>query len=213
MIFAAASLIGSIMLMFTIDGRSALLLALWVVAYVLLIRFFMPRVRAASKTRAASRAMVTGQVVDTVTNIKTVKLFAHDDFEDRAAIDAMETMRQASVGFGTLSASFRFLLMTLAGLLPLIMVGATLYFWTTGSASAGDIAVSGTIGLRLAQMTGWVSFTLLGMYANVGEVEDAIRTLSPAHTLRDDPDAKELIVSDGAIDFKNVTFTLSLIHI
>ena len=206
-IFAAASLIGSVMLMFTIDGRSALLLALWVAAYVLLIRFFMPRVRAASKTRAASRAMVTGQVVDSVTNIKTVKLFAHDDFEDRAAIDAMETMRQASVGFGTLSASFRFLLMTLAGLLPLIMVGATLYFWTTGSASAGDIAVSGTIGLRLAQMTGWVSFTLLGMYANVGEVEDAIRTLSPAHTLLDDPDAKELIVPDGAIYFKNVTFT------
>ena len=206
-IFAGASLIGSVMLMFTIDGRSALLLALWVAAYVLLIRFFMPRVRAASKTRAASRAMVTGQVVDTVTNIKTVKLFAHDDFEDRAAIDAMETMRQASVGFGTLSASFRFMLMTLAGLLPLIMVGATLYFWTTGSASAGDIAVSGTIGLRLAQMTGWASFTLLGMYANVGEVEDAIRTLSPAHTLLDDADAVELVVPVGAIDFKGVTFT------
>ena len=200
-IFAAASLIGSVMLMFTIDGRSALLLALWVVAYVLLIRFFMPRVRAASKKRASSRAMVTGQVVDTVTNIKTVKLFAHDQFEDRAAIDAMETMRQASVGFGILSANFRFLLMTLAGLLPLIMVGATLYFWTSGSASAGDIAVSGTIGLRLAQMTGWVSFTLLGMYANVGEVEDAIRTLSPAHTLVDAVDAKELIVTEAEIKF------------
>ena len=205
-IFAAASLIGSVMLMFTIDGRSALLLALWVVAYVLLIRFFMPRVRAASKKRASSRAMVTGQVVDTVTNIKTVKLFAHDQFEDRAAIDAMETMRQASVGFGILSANFRFLLMTLAGLLPLIMVGATLYFWTSGSASAGDIAVSGTIGLRLAQMTGWVSFTLLGMYANVGEVEDAIRTLSPAHTLVDAVDAKELIVTEAEIKFEDVSF-------
>ena len=206
-IFASASLIGSVVLMFTIDGRSALLLALWVVAYVMLIRFFMPRVRASSKKRAASRAMVTGQVVDTITNIKTVKLFAHDSFEDRAAIDAMEEMRQASVGFGMISASFRFLLMTLAGFLPLIMVGATLYFWTTGSASAGDIAVSGTIGLRLAQMTGWVSFTLLGMYANVGEVEDAIRTLSPAHQLVDDVDAAEMVVSDGAINFKDVTFT------
>tara|TARA_R110002051_G_scaffold260404_2_gene320226 strand:- start:11204 stop:13039 length:1836 start_codon:yes stop_codon:yes gene_type:complete len=206
-IFAAASLIGSVMLMFTIDGRSALLLALWVVAYVLLIRFFMPRVRAASKKRAATRAMVTGQVVDTVTNIKTVKLFAHDRFEDRAAIDAMEEMRVASVGFGVLSANFRFLLMTLAGLLPLIMIGATLYFWSVGSASAGDIAVSGAIGLRLAQMTGWVSFTLLGMYANVGEIEDAIRTLSPAHRLIDDVDAVELTVSTGAIRLDGVTFT------
>lgn len=205
-IFAAASLIGSVLLMLTIDKRTALFLALWVVAYVVMIRFFMPRVRAASKKRAASRAMVTGQVVDTVTNIKTVKLFAHDQFEDRAAIDAMETMRLASVGFGWLSASFRFSLMTLAGLLPLIMVGATLYFWTKGAASAGDIAVSGTIGLRLAQMTGWVSFTLLGMYANIGEVEDAIRTLSPAHTLIDAADAKDLIVTDAEIRFENVAF-------
>ncbi len=205
-VFAAASLIGSVLIMLTIDTRTALLLALWVVVYVVMIRFFMPRVRAASKQRASSRAMVTGQVVDTVTNIKTVKLFAHDQFEDRAAIDAMETMRLASVNFGWLSAGFRFSLMTLAGMLPLIMVGATLYFWTMGAASAGDIAVSGTIGLRLAQMTGWVSFTLLGMYANVGEVEDAIRTLSPAHTLVDSPEAKELVVQDAVIDFEDVTF-------
>ncbi len=205
-IFALASLIGSVLLMLTIDVRTAVLLAVWTVAYIVMIRYFMPRVRAASKKRASSRAMVTGQVVDTVTNIKTVKLFAHDQFEDRAAIDAMETMRLASVGFGWLSAGFRFSLMTLAGILPLIMVGATLYFWTQGGATAGDIAVSGSIGLRLAQMTGWVSFTLLGMYANVGEVEDAIRTLSPAHTLVDSQGAKELIVTKAEITFENVAF-------
>ena len=67
------------------DGWSALLLVIWMVAYIAFIRFFMPRVRRMSMKRAAARAMVTGQVVDTVTNIKTVKLFAHDRHEDQAA--------------------------------------------------------------------------------------------------------------------------------
>ncbi len=205
--FALASLIGSVILLFTIDARSALLLALWAASYILLIRFFMPRIRKRSKARAATRAMVTGQVVDTITNIKTVKLFAHDDHEDRAAIDAMENYWGTAVRYGWLSASFRFWLMTLGGLLPIILVGMTLYFWATGSATAGDIAAAGAISLRLSQMTGWVSFTLMGMYANVGEIEDAMNTLSPEHTLVDAPDAFELVAKNGGIALDNVSFS------
>ncbi len=205
--FALASLVGSVILLFTIDARSAALLALWAVSYIALIRFFMPRIRARSKARAATRAMVTGQVVDTITNIKTVKLFAHDDHEDRAAIDAMENYWGTAVHYGWLSASFRFWLMALGGLLPVLLVGMTLYFWTTGAATAGDIAAAGAISLRLSQMTGWVSFTLMGMYANVGEIEDAMHTLSPAHTLTDAPDAAELVAHDGAIKLDNVSFS------
>jgi len=128
----------------------------------------MPRIRAASMRRASARAMVTGQIVDTVTNIKTVKLFAHDQHEDEAAVGAIEDFRVAGVGWGWVSATFRFWLMALAGVLPLVLVGVTLVFWTRGTATAGDIAVAGTIGLRLAQMTGWVSFTLMGPLAMAG---------------------------------------------
>ncbi|SFR54181.1 ATP-binding cassette, subfamily B [Yoonia tamlensis] len=204
--FALASLVGSVILLMTIDGRSAGLLALWIVAYIWIVRFFMPRIRARSKSRAAMRAMVTGQVVDTITNIKTVKLFAHDAFEDRAALESMENFRVRAVEYGWLSASFRFWLMALAGTLPIILVGATVYFWTLGAASAGDIAAAGAISLRLSQMTGWVSFTLMGMYANVGELEDAMNTLSPPHALTDAPDATQLDAKRGAIVLKNVSF-------
>lgn len=205
--FALASLIGSIILMLTIDLRTALLMTVWLIGYFFLIRFFMPKIRAASKERASKRAMVTGQVVDTVTNIKTVKLFAHKDREDRAAIDAMSELWDASVNFGWTSASFRFFLTTLAGIIPILMVGATLYSWTIGDSTAGAIATSGAVGLRLSQMTGWVSFTLMTMYADVGEVEDAIRTLSPAHTLTDVPEAKELDVTKGQIVFDHTSFS------
>ena len=205
-LFAIASLVGSVILMVSIDVRTGMMLAVWVVCYVFLIRFFMPRIRKASKERAGQRAMVTGQIVDTVTNIKTVKLFAHDKFEDQAALNAVDRLRHASIRFGWVSATFRFCLMTLAGILPLIMVGSTLYFWSQGGASAGDIAISGTIGLRLAQMTGWVSFTLMSMYADIGEVEDAMRTLSSAHQLLDSPNAQKLELHQGAISIRDLSF-------
>ncbi len=205
--FALASLVGSALLLLTIDGLTAGLLTLWLLGYVVLIRAFMPRIRATSTARASARAMVTGQVVDTITNIKTVKLFGHAEHEDRAAIDAMHQFRERSLGFGKVSAAFRFWLMALAGTLPIIVTGATLVFWSQGGASAGDIAAAGTNSLRLAQMTGWVSFTLMGMYSNLGEVEDAIHTLSPAHGLTDRPDARDLTVTRGEIRFEEVSFT------
>ena len=204
--FALASLVGSILLMLTIAGSSALIMTLWFAAYLALIRYFMPHVRATSKARAAKRAHVTGQVVDAITNIRTVKLFAHADFEDRSAINAMEGFRQASLSFGWVSASFRFWLMALAGALPVLLIGSTLYFWSVGTATPGDIAIAGTVGMRLAQMTGWVSFTLMGMYANVGEVEDAIRTLTPTYKLSDKPDAQTLKVTSGQIALDQITF-------
>ena len=204
--FALASVVASVLLLFTIDLRSAALLSLWVAAYVLIIKYFMPLVRKRSTKRAAARAMVTGQVVDTITNIKTVKLFAHDDHEDRAAIDAMQNYWTAGVSWGWMAAGFRSSMMALGGVLPVVLVGSTLYFWSTGTASAGDIAAAGAISLRLAQMTGWVSFTIMGMYSNVGEIEDAIRTLSPPHSLVDIPDAQVLEVPDGAIRLDKVSF-------
>ncbi|MDX8353070.1 ABC transporter ATP-binding protein [Cognatiyoonia sp. IB215182] len=205
--FALASVVGSIILLLTIDMRSGALLSLWVIAYIGMIRYFMPLIRKRSKARAASRAMVTGQVVDTITNIKTVKLFAHDDHEDRAAIDAMVNYWGTAVHYGWLSASFRFWLMALGGLLPILLVGATLYFWTTGSATPGEVVAAGAISLRLAQMTGWVSFTLMGMYSNVGELEDAMNTLSPPHGLVDAEGAKPLVADQGAIALRNVSFS------
>ena len=93
-LFAVASVVGSILLLGTVDWRIAAGLLVWMIAYGFLIRHYMPRIRTRSKARASARAMVTGQVVDTVTNIKTVKLFAHHDHEDRAARRVINMDRQ-----------------------------------------------------------------------------------------------------------------------
>ncbi|WGW04610.1 ABC transporter ATP-binding protein [Tropicibacter oceani] len=205
-LFAIASVIGAVLMLGTVNWRIALGLVIWMVGYGFLIRYYMPKVRKRSKARAAARAMVTGQLVDTVTNIKTVKLFAHADYEDSAALDAMETYRNRFIEFGRVSVAFRFWLMALAGLLPVLLVGGALWYWSLGLVTAGDIAATGAVSLRLAQMTGWVSFTLMGLYANVGEVEDGMRTLTPPHDLVDAPGAAALSVPEGRIEFQDVGF-------
>jgi ATP-binding cassette subfamily B protein len=205
-LFALASVIGAALMVTSVEVSLAAGLCLWLLAYLGLIRYFMPLIRKRSGARASARAMVTGQIVDTVTNIKTVKLFSHDDHEDRAALEAMSGFRDRSLDYGTVASWFRFCLNSLGGILPVMMVGGSLWFWGTGSISAGDIAVVGAISLRLSQMTGWVSYTLMTVYANLGEIEDGIRTLSPRHELTDPPDAQRLKVRSGKIDFDQIRF-------
>lgn len=204
--FALATLFGSALLLTSISWQVALALSVWLIGYLLLIRWFMPRIRKRSRARAGARAMLSGQIVDTVTNIKTVKLFAHDDHEDRAAVDAIEDWRETAVQFGRLSTGFRFSLMTLAGVLPVLLVGMTLWLWSHNLVSAGEIAATGAVSIRIAQMTGWVSFTLMGIYANIGEVEDGMNTLTPAYGLTDARDAATLNVPSGEIRFADVSF-------
>ncbi len=204
--FALASIIGSALLLFAISGWMSLALAGWLVAYLWLIRFFLPQVRLRSGARAGARAMVSGQVVDAITNIKTVKLFATHAHEDRAALGAMEVFRDRAIDFGIVAAWFRLTLMTLAGMLPVLLIGGTLVLWNAGGASAGDIAAAGAIAIRIAQMTGWVSFTLMQIYSNLGEVEDGMRTLTPPHALTDAADATDLPAVRGEIRFEGVDF-------
>lgn len=204
--FALASVVASVFYLFAIDLWIGVALAIWLAAYLGLIRFFIPLVRENSAARASSRAMVTGQVVDTITNIKTVKLFAHAAFEDRVALKAMEVFRDRSLEYGVIAAWFRLALMTLAGILPVILIGGTILLWQKGVATPGDMAASGAISMRIAQMTGWVSFTLMTIYTSVGEVEDGMHTLAAPHSLADAAQAMDLPRVRGEIRFDGVTF-------
>ena len=204
--FALSSVVGSVLLLATIDLRMAAILLGWIAAYYVFIRHSLRKIRGASAARASARAMVTGQIVDTVTNMKTVKLFAHASHEDRVALEAMAGFRDKAIGYGYISSWFRFVLSAIAGVLPVLLVGGTLWLWSQGLASAGDIAAAGTISFRLSQMTGWVSFSLMSIFGNLGEVEDGIRSLTAPYTLNDAPDATDMPRVRGKVTLDGVSF-------
>ena len=204
--FAASALLGAAVLLGTIHPALAAVLVLWFLLIVAVVRWFLPRVRLRAKDRAAARAMMTGQIVDTITNIQTVKLFAHDAHEDRAALDALGEVRARGIAFSTLTVWFRVSIVTCAGMLPAAMIGGAVWLWSDGVASAGDIATAAMIATRFAQMSNWLSFTALGVFSNIGEIEDGMRTLARDHQLVDRAEARRIARARGAVMFEDVSF-------
>ncbi len=205
-VFALASLLAAAVVLIAIDWRIAALLTLWIAGYLKFISWWLPKIRSRAAGRAGARAAASGLVVDTISNMRTVKLFANDPLEDGKAMAAIAGYRTKALTFGYASTLFRSSLMAIAGVVPVLLVGGVLYFWSRGSATPGDIAAAGTIAIRISQMTGWVSFTLMGIYANLGEIEDGMRTLSPPHTLTDAPGAPDLPATAADLRFDGVSF-------
>ncbi len=203
---AVAAAISAVIMLAFVDWRLALATLLWTLAFAGLIRWYLPRIRVRSELRAARRAAVTGQIVDTITNITTVKLFAKGAEEERATQFELARYREAGIAWAGTVVTFRLLIFTLAGLLPAVLIGIALWLWSQGLASAGDIAAAGLVSTRLSTMTGWVSFAALGIFTNIGEIEDGIRTLTPPHMINDVPAPDDPGRVGGAIRFEGLTF-------
>ena len=205
-VFSIASVLGAMVIVAGLDPLLSLFVLAWLVAYIYFIKTFMPKMRKRSAAHADARAVVVGQVVDVVTNVKTVKLFANIRHEDNAILGAMKGYFERSLDRAEVMVLFRFLLLVLAGIMPIVLIGYSVVQWSNGMATVGQIAAAGAVGLRLAQMTGWVSFTLMNIYGSIGEVEDGVRTLSKRWNLNDDATARALNPNPTTITFDKVSF-------
>ena len=185
-----------------------LIMLAWIGIYIIFLHHFIPKVRKTARERANARSEVSGQIVDTVSNIKVVKLFSNLEHEDMAALHSMEKYRQRYLDWSETSVKFRFYLTLIAGLLPISLLGTSLGLWAGGNTAftLGQIATLGAITLRLTQTANWVSFTIMGLYANIGSIEDGMRTLTLPYALTDAQGAKDLQVSKAQVQFENLTF-------
>ena len=205
-VFGLATVIGALILLQGVDGWLAVVMVVWFVIYLGLVWYFLPRIRRLARRRADAKSVIAGQLVDSIGHMTTVKLFAHADREYSAAEDAVQAYRETAFAFGRMTWAFRTCLSALSGVLPVALIGMSLWLWQSGQATPGTIALAGLISTRLAQMSGWISFTAMGIFANVGVLEDGIRTLAPAHDVTDAADAIEPPPLRGEIAFENVTF-------
>ncbi len=201
----AVVLAASVLLVST-DWRLALMLAVWFAAYLVVVVRCLPGIRAASRGRAATRAGLSGQLVDSLSHMTTVKVFAHAGREEAAARDALARFRAAALRFARRIFGFRCLLAVLAGALPAAMIGLALWLWQAGQAGPGIIAMAGLLSTRIAHMSGWISFSAMNIFTHLGTVEDGMHTLTPGHGVTDRPGAVEPRAVRGAISFEDVTF-------
>ena len=206
-LFALASVITSFFIISTIDWRVGMIVAFWVFGFYLLMRFFLPRIKSYSAERANAQAAATGQIVDTISNISIVKLFANVKHEDRAALNAFGFLKKSLQAYGTELIRFRASMVVFASSVFFFVMVGCLLLWTTGEITPGEVVAAGSVALRIMMMAGWVSFSLMTIYTNLGDVQDAMQTLAVPHTMVDKEGAPDLTLNVGEIKFDKVSFT------
>ncbi|QKD02255.1 ABC transporter ATP-binding protein [Mesorhizobium loti] len=198
--------LGMLYIVGSADWRLAAPLAVWLVGYILLLRFFIPRLGKVGEEQANARSVMTGRVVDSYSNIQTVKLFSHSRREATFAREGMtgfldtvyRSMRLVTVLFGSLY--------ILNSLLLFSVTAISLWLWMGQVVTIGAVAVVIGLVLRMWGMSQWIMWEMSGLFENIGTVHDGIASISLPRLVEDRPDAKEISVSRGEIRFEDIRF-------
>ncbi|MDH3901890.1 MAG: ABC transporter ATP-binding protein/permease [Xanthomonadales bacterium] len=188
------------------DGRLLIPMVFWLAAYVLIQIFLIPRLKEISKQQADARSVMTGRVVDSYTNISTVKLFAHTQQEADYAEDSMVGFLKTVYHQMRMVTKISFLVQLNNYLLAFFIAAVSIWLWTNSAISVGAIAVAVSLSLRLNGMSQWIMWEVSALFENIGTVADGMNTLSRPIEVNDAEDAKPLVVSEGSIAFEAVSF-------
>ncbi len=203
--FSIAYMIGAAILLMAADPRLLLPLLIWLVFYGALVRWTVKRVGPASQAASDARSTVTGRVVDSYTNIHSIKMFAHDTQEQDYAREAIaETRRTFQIEmriFTIMDAA----LVALNGVLIVGVVGWAILLWSQGSATVGVVAAATALTLRLNAMTGWIMWALTSFFRELGIVAEGMQTIAQPIDLLDEPDAKPLRLGNGQIEIRDLS--------
>jgi ATP-binding cassette, subfamily B, multidrug efflux pump len=202
--------ISALVLMLSTDVGLALPTLAWMACYLLFLWYFVPRMRDLSKLSSEARSAVMGRVVDSYSNILTVKLFARASDEDAYVRESLHEHRDRIAAHMRLITLF---MLVLSLMNACLLVGTTaigLWLWYHGQASAAVVATALPLVWQIANMAGWVSWEVTGIFENVGVVQEGMETIAVPRQLIDKPQAKELEIKAARIQFEAVNFSYGL---
>ncbi|MCH8488860.1 MAG: ABC transporter ATP-binding protein/permease [Oceanicaulis sp.] len=205
-VYVVVYFIGALVLVGGAEPFLMVPLVVWLAAYIWLLLHFIPRLRDISMKQADARAEMTGRVVDSYTNIQTIKLFAHARREEGYARDAMSGFLGTVYKQMRLVTGLYTLLQTLNAVLLVAVTAATLVAWQMGLVGLGVVAVAVAIVMRIRAMSDWILWETASLFEAVGTIQDGINTIAQEQAIKDAPDATPLIVSKGAIRFESISF-------
>jgi ATP-binding cassette, subfamily B, multidrug efflux pump len=188
------------------DRLLAVPILLWFSGYAALLFYFVPRMRDRSKISSVARSTLMGRIVDSYTNILTVKLFARAREEDqyvRNAVDRHVDLFSASQRLLTVFGS---LLDVLNGLLIAGSGGLALVLWRYGIVEVGAIAMVLPLTLQLTNMSRQIANRITDIFEDIGVVLEGMLTIAQPLQLADPVHARPLTVRSGRIEFRNVDF-------
>ncbi len=192
-----------------LDWRLAAIVIVWLGVFGLLARHFVPRIRRNAKEAAEASSMINGRIVDNYTNIQTLKLFGSESRDDAYVRDGMETFRQTTIRFTRGITGVRVSLAVTGGIMMSAIAFMSLDLWLKGAISAGSVAFTLGLVLRLNMLLGRLMTQLNGLLRNYGTIQNSMEMIAQPLQLTDRPAAKVAERSKGAIAFDKVTFAYS----
>ncbi len=198
--------ISSLVLFAEADWRLMIPLLTWIVAYIGALYYFVPRVKERSVEASDARSKLMGRIVDGYTNIATLKLFAHTNFEQHYAKEAIEEQTVKAQMAGRVVTSMDVAITTMNGLLIVGTTALALWLWTQSLITVGAIALATGLVIRIVNMSGWIMWVVTGIFENIGMVQDGLRTISQPVSVTDREQAKPLAVASGEVRFEHVDF-------
>jgi ATP-binding cassette subfamily B multidrug efflux pump len=198
--------LSALVLMALSDWRLALPTLLWVAGYVLFLRYFVPRMRDLAKINSEARSLVMARVVDSYTNILTVKLFARAADEDAFVRESIDEHQAAVAAHMQFTSHFMSALALMNAALVTGTAAIGLWLWGQGVLGAGAVATALPLAWQIANAAGWVSWEVTSIFENVGVVQEGMQTIAVPLSGTDRPGARELAVPRGEIRFEKLNF-------
>ena len=196
----------ALILLSSADPVLALPVVLWFLGYLVMLRVLVPRMRDRSKAVSEGRSMLTGRIVDSYTNILTVKLFARAREEDAYVRDAIDQHTELFYRSLRLNTLFSFCLSTLNAMMVTGTGGLALVLWTQGKVEVGTVAMALPLAWQIVNVAGWVALQVTSIFENIGVIQEGMMTIARPIALIDRPDAPSLDVTRGEIVFEDVRF-------
>ena len=204
--FVAIYAVSALVLFAQSDWRLTIPLALWIIAFIAVLIYFVPKIQHRSAIASEARSTLTGRIVDSYTNIQTIKLFAHTDREDRYARAAMVDNQEKFQSSMRLISAMEMTIWCMNGVLITGTTGVALWLWGQSLITIGAIALTVGLVIRINNMSEWVMWVVTSIFENIGTVQEGMESIAKSYAVVDQPDARPLKTTQGAITFEHIHF-------
>jgi ATP-binding cassette subfamily B multidrug efflux pump len=204
--YAVVFVVVAIIVLARLDPVLLVPIAVWMLLYGILFIITMPLIARHSEELSEAKSVMTGRIVDSYTNIQTIKTFSTDGHEDKYVSDSV---LEHTVEFRKLMRVFTYMWSTLFMLNAGLVVSITwlaLAGWNAGTLNAAAVVTVIPFALQIMNMSGWILEIGSNIFRQIGTIKDSMDTIAQPLTMLDEPNAPALKVEKGGIEFDKVSF-------
>lgn len=196
----------ALLLLGSLNWRLMVPMTTWFACYVTMLISLVPRMRERSRAVSEKRSTLIGRVVDSYTNILTVKLFARARDEDAFVRDSIDEHTAAFRDQARMSSAYTIILSFMNASLIVGTATIAIWQWSVGNISIGGVATAIPMSWQLTNIAGWVARSITAIFENIGTVQDGMRSIDVPRQMPDPPGARDLVVRGGEIRFEDLHF-------